>query len=110
MPKARVYSRYSRKSVALLGKMISFHRKERGLTAHDLADRAGISRTTLQKIEKGNMNCEIGIAFEVAALVGLKLFDADLTTLAGMEEGFDTKISLLPKRVRTSKVALDDDF
>jgi len=110
MSNTRVYSHYSRKSAALLGKMISFYRKERKLTAHDLADRAGISRTTLQKIERGDMKCEIGLVFEVAALVGVKLFDADSTSLDSMEERFDNKISLLPKSIRTSKVEVDDDF
>ena len=30
------------------------------ITAQELADRAGISRGMLQRIEKGNLKCEIG--------------------------------------------------
>ena len=48
------------------------------MTAQDLADRAGISRGLLQRIEKGNLKCQIGAVFEAATLVGIKLFDADV--------------------------------
>lgn len=106
----RTYSPYNRKAVSLLGKMISAYRKERKVTTQDLADRAGISRTTLQKIEKGGMKSEIGIVFEVAALVGIELFDRDATSLDSIEEKFDNKIALLPKSIRTSTKDVDDAF
>ena len=106
----RAYSSYSRKAVTLLGKMISVYRKERKITTQDLADRAGISRTTLQKIEKGGMKSEIGIVFEIAALVGIRLFDVDSTALESIEEKFDNKIALLPKSIRYSKKDVDDAF
>lgn len=108
--KTKTYSRYTRKASELLGKMIRLNRKERGLTAQDLADRAGISRTTLQKIEKGDLKCEIGIVFEVAALVGVKLFDSDLPSLSPLEARIDDIIALLPKSIRPSKKGVDDDF
>ncbi len=108
--KTRAYSRYSQKATAILGELIGFHRKERKLTAQDLADRAGISRTTLQKIEKGDMKCEIGIVFEVAILVGIKLFDRDISSLEALEENILDKTALLPKRIRTPKESVDDNF
>lgn len=108
--KTRAYSRYSHKAVALMGNMIRLYRKERKLTAQDLADRAGISRTTLQKIEKGDMKCEIGIVFEVAALVGVRLFDADSTSLDTLEGRIKDKIALLPTSIRLSKRHINDDF
>ena len=79
MPKSitRTYSRYSRDAAALLGALIRQARNERKLTAQELADRAGISRGLLQRIEKGNLKCEIGAVFETAAIIGVKLFDAD---------------------------------
>jgi DNA-binding XRE family transcriptional regulator len=110
MSYTRTYSLYSRKAASLLGTMISFYRKERKLTSQNLADRAGISRATLQKIEKGDMKCEIGIVFEVAALVGVKLFNADFISLQSIEEKFDDKIALLPKSIRPSKQDVDDAF
>ena len=57
--------------------MIREARNERKFTAQELADRAGISRGLLQRIEKGNLKCEIGAVFEVATIVGIKLFEAD---------------------------------
>ncbi len=71
---ARTYSRYSREAVALLAGLIRATRKQRKLTAQEVADRAGISRGRLQRIEKGYATCEIGAVFEVATIVGVKLF------------------------------------
>jgi len=110
MPHARVYSPYNRKATALLGQIIHLYRKEKKWTAHELAERAGISRTTLQKIEKGDMKCEIGIVFEVAALVGIKLFEADSASLDSMKERLENKLTLLPKRIRTTKMDVNDEF
>jgi DNA-binding XRE family transcriptional regulator len=80
------------------------------MTEADLADRAGISRRTLQKIERGDLTIAIGFAFEVAALVGIKLFDADTGRLAQDLERIHDKIALLPKRVRKpqSEDVIDD--
>lgn len=108
--KNRTYSRYSREGVTLLGKMIRLYRTERKFTTQDLADRAGISRTTLQKIEKGDMKCEIGLVFEIATLVGIKLFETDTMSLGSLEERVEDKISLLPKSIRKSKRPVSDDF
>ncbi len=106
----RTYSRYSQQAASLMGKMVCLHRKTRKLTAQDLADRAGISRTTLHKIETGNMKCEIGIVFEVAALVGVRLFDADPISLDSLQERIEDKIALLPKSIRVDKESVDDEF
>lgn len=108
--KARTYSVYSRKAVALMGKLIQLHRKERKMTLIDLADRIGISRTTLHKIENGDMKCEIGIVFEAAALVGVKLFATDPIPINFLQERIEDKIALLPKSVRQSKESIDDNF
>lgn len=112
MPKSvtRTYSRYSREAVALLAGLIRTARKEKKLTAQEMADRTGISRGLLLRIEKGDMKCEIGVVFEVATLVGLKLFDADETTLTRQRRQVEDKLSLLPKSVRKSTKAVDDDF
>ena len=106
----RTYSNYSQKAVNLLGEMILLHRKKRKMTTQDLADRAGISRTTLYKIEKGDMKCEIGLVFEVAVLVGIKLFETRLTTIDSLHESIENKIALLPDRIRKLKGRLEDEF
>jgi len=112
MPKSitRTYSRYSRDAAALLGALIREARNERKLTAQELADRAGISRGLLQRIEKGNLKCEIGAVFEVATIVGVKLFDADESTLTKYLRQTKEKLALLPKSIRKKSKAVRDDF
>ncbi|KAA9129586.1 helix-turn-helix transcriptional regulator [Marinihelvus fidelis] len=112
MPKSikRTYSRYSRDATALLGGLIRAARKERKLTAQELADRAGISRGLLQRIEKGDLKCEIGAVFEVATLVGVRLFDSDEPTLARHLGQTRDKLALLPKSVRKKRATVQDDF
>jgi transcriptional regulator with XRE-family HTH domain len=112
MPKSsiRTYSRYSRDAVALLGGLIRSARKERRLTTQEVSDRAGISRGLLQRIEKGDPKCAIGAMFEVATIVGVKLFDADQTTLTKHIRQTEDKLALLPKSVRKATKPVDDDF
>jgi len=112
MPKSitRTYSRYSRDAMALLGGLIREARKARRLTAQEVADRAGISRGLLQRIEKGDLKCEIGAVFEVATIVGVKLFDADETILSRHLSQTRDKLALLPKSIRKKSRAVRDDF
>ena len=105
---ARAYSHYTRQAISLLAGLIKLYRKNLKMTAQDLAARAGISRSTLHKIERGDMKCEIGLVFEVAALVGLKFFDADKGSIANLNETVQNRIVLLPKNIRRRKV--DDEF
>lgn len=112
MPKSisRTYSRYTRDAAALLGALIRDARHERKLTAQELADRVGISRGMLQRIEKGNPKCEIGAVFEAAKIVGVALFDADESTLAKYLNQARGKLAVLPKSVRKKSTAVRDDF
>ena len=112
MPKqaTRTYSRITRHAAALLSKQIRIARKERKMTAQELADRAGISRGLLQRIEKGNLKCQIGAVFEVATLVGINLFDTDELSLTARIRQADDKIALLPKHIYPDKKVVDDDF
>ena len=106
----RVYSRYSQEAIVLLGNLIRTARKERKMTAQEVADRAGISRGLLQRIEKGDPKCEIGATFEVATILGVKLFDAKATTLTKHIRQTEEKLALLPKSVRKKVKAVDDAF
>ena len=106
----RTYSRYTREASTLLGSMIRTARLERKLTAQEVADRAGISRGLLQRIEKGDLKCEIGVVFEVAAILGIQLFDADETGLTKLVRQTEDKLALLPKSVRKKHRVVRDDF
>lgn len=85
-------------------------RKERKFTAQEVADRAAISRGLLQRIEKGDLKCEIGAVFEVATIVGVKLFDVDDAALAKHLRQTEEKLALLPKSVRRKTSVVHDDF
>lgn len=111
MSKQRTYSKQVLEAVGLLGKLIQLHRRQRKWSEQNLADRVGISRATLQKIEKGEMTCAIGLVFEAAALVGVNLFEQDTYPLAHRLEQTGDKLALLPRRIRTpTKKVVDDDF
>lgn len=112
MPKSitRTYSRHSREAAALLAGLIRTARKERRLTVQDVADRAGISRGLLQRIEKGDMKCEVGVVFEVAAIVGIRLFDADGPALSQQLRQTEATLTLLPKSIRKPTQVADDAF
>lgn len=106
----RTYSRYTREAASLLAKEVQLGRKRRKWTEHELADRVGISRATLQKIEKGDLTVAIGLVFEVAALVGVTLFDEERTSLAAHIVRTDDKLALLPSAVRKRRKSVDDEF
>ena len=109
-PAQRSYSRYAREAAELLGLMIHAARVERELTVTEVAERAGVSRGLIQRIEKGEMGSAIGAAFEVAAIVGLQLFEASPATLTQHLSMQRDKLTLLPKSVRTGRAKVKDDF
>lgn len=76
-PEERTYTEFTTESILLLGQMIKLARKQRGMSEVDLAMQAGINRGTLNKIERGDLGISVGLFFEAATLVGLKLFDTD---------------------------------
>lgn len=110
MTKQRTYSKYSCDAVTLLGQLIKLGRKQRKWTEQNLAERAGISRATLQKIENGEMSCAIGLVFEVAALVGVNLFEQERIPLSASIEHTRDKIAVLPKRIHPTAMDVDDEF
>lgn len=109
-PASRAYSRYSRDAVVLLGQMIRLERISRKLTIAELAERAGVSRGLIQRIEQGDPGCAIGVVFEVATIVGIKLFGADQTTLTSSIVSHQRTLTLLPSSSRPSQKAIKDDF
>lgn len=109
-PAQRSYSRYAREAAELLGLMIHNARIERDLTIANVSERAGVSRGLVHRIEKGEMGCSIGAIFEVAAIAGLRLFEAEPTTLTRHLSMARDKLTLLPRAVRTGTTKVKDDF
>lgn len=108
--KTRCYSRYTRQAIDLLGMLVRTGRIERRMTAQELSERAGISRDLLYRIEKGDPRVELGAAFEVAAIVGVPLFEPDPEELRERGRQAAEKVALLPKAVRRRQADVKDDF
>lgn len=112
MPKSvvRSYSHYTQQALSLLAALIRAARLEQKLSAQELAERAGISRSMLHRIEKADPKCEIGASFEVARIVGVSLFETEPSRLAMHLKQTNDKLRLLPKSARTSNKVVKDDF
>lgn len=92
----------ARRTAQTLGDYLSTFRRLQGLTAEQVADRAGISRTTLRKLEQGDASVGLDVFLEVCRVLGVLDF-----VLEGMNP-YETALGQalverqlsLPKRVR----------
>ncbi|MBU2582591.1 MAG: helix-turn-helix domain-containing protein [Alphaproteobacteria bacterium] len=109
-PAQRAYSRTTIEAGRLLGQMICLARKEQRTPAQELADRIGISRATLQRIEKGDLKTALGLYFEAATLLGVTLFTLDEAGLASARRTLQDKLVLLPQPPRRPSAEVDDEF
>ena len=111
MPKIRrPCSHYAKDAAILLGQLIRKARIEQKMTAEEMADRAGVSRGLLRRIENGDLGCAIGAVFEVAAIVGVRLFDADERMVSASVQSNNAIMTLMPKAIRAPRVKPDDVF
>ncbi|MBA4806321.1 helix-turn-helix transcriptional regulator [Brevundimonas sp.] len=108
--KKQSYARYTLSAASLLGRMIELERKSRRMTAQDLAERLGVSRGTVQRLEEGNPKVELGLALEACALMGVRLFDEDAAGLTARLDEAGKRLALLPKYARPLSTVVDDDF
>lgn len=114
MPKQKLTTQSMPIAVALaierFGRNIARARKRRGLKQTELAIKAGISKVTMQSVERGSSTTGIGSYF--ACAWALALLD-ELTNLLAPErdeEGKALEARLTPQRVRGQTRELDDDF
>lgn len=106
----RTYSRQNLEGLELLAQAIRVGRIERKISAQVLADRAGISRSLLQRIENADPTCSIGAVFEAATIAGVSLFESEPGRLQTHRAVLTEKLSLLPRRPRKSERVIHDDF
>lgn len=109
-PTDRSYSRYAREAMSLLGRTIRIARIERKLTTAEVAERAGISRSLLQRIEQGDPGTSLGAVSETATVVGVPLFEAERDRLATHNAAADARLALLPKAARARRREVKDAF
>lgn len=89
------------RTLTTLGENIRYARLRRDLSSEQIAERAGIARNTLIKIEKGDEGGAIGYYFRVLAVLGL---DKDLMLVAKDDElGRKLQDAKLTVKERASK-------
>ena len=110
MKRARPYLPTTRDALSVLGAQIAVARRELGWTAAELADRVGVSAPVVSRLENGHPTIQIGTVFEAAVLCGVRLFGVEASELSRLAAEERTRKALLPARVRTTRVELDDDL
>jgi transcriptional regulator with XRE-family HTH domain len=107
---AHASSRYAGNALTLLADTIRTARVEQRMSQAVLAERAGISRALLSRIEHADRGCAIGSVFEVAAILRVPLFGLDGPSLAQAAARAADRLTLLPAVVRRPRTPVDDDF
>ena len=111
MERVRTYSRATKLVAEILGGRIRAGRKERRMPERELAERVGISRSTLRKIERGDLRVELGVTLEAALVVGVPLLGApDVASLRTERALLNDRLALLPQRARPKARKVYDDF
>lgn len=110
MKKELFYSRSTDHAITALGSQIAVARKEVGWTVNDLAERLGVTRQLVSRIEKGSSSVAIGTVFEAAHLCGVNLFGRSGAGLQDFADLQRARNALLPDRVRRNPDIVDDDF
>ncbi|WP_426565456.1 helix-turn-helix domain-containing protein [Angustibacter sp. McL0619] len=98
----RPLSSKARRTAHTLGEYLTTFRRLQGLTAAQVADRAGITRLTLRRLEHGEATVGLDVFLEVCRVLGILDF-----VVAGMNP-YETALGQalaeqnleLPKRVR----------
>ena len=109
MKRSRPYSPLTIEAARLLGRLVGAARREHRWTLDELAERVGVTRTTISKVERGDLTVGLGVAFEAAAVLGIPLFGADDNRRRMEAARTDDRLAVLPKSVRMP-APVDDDF
>jgi len=97
-------------ALVVLGAQVAAARRDLGWTAAELAERLGVSAPLVSRIETGHPSVQVGTVFDAAVLCGVRLFTPDSGELSRLASTERSRLALLPKRVRQSRVELSDDF
>lgn len=100
----------AQEALSVLGTRIRIARADKGWTQRQLAERIGSQQKTISAIESGQPSVAVGTVFKAAAMVGVRLFDAEGDELARLRRRGEETVGLLPRRVRPRELTVDDDF
>ncbi len=95
-----------RRALRKLGHDVRDARLRRRIPAAVLAKRASISRTTLNKLEKGQPGVSIGIVATVLFVLGMADRLGQLADIRSDEQGLALDEERLPQRIRRKKRSL----
>lgn len=99
----------TQEALEVLGASIRVGRLRRQWSLAELAERVGVSRPTIQKVERGDPTVALGTVFEAATLVGVALFESD-TARRRHATAQRAELALLPASARRSDTGVNDDF
>ena len=109
--KKQNYARYTLAALERLGQLVAIARREQRMTAQDLADRIGVARGMIQRLEVGNPKIDIGVAFEACTILSIPLLgEEDAATMTLRSDESRKLLALLPRYARARAVELADDF
>lgn len=83
-----------------LGEAIVQARKRRGLTQDTLATQAGLSKPTIQRLEKGHTHLSVGRLFDLLDVLDPQLLEQVISVVEADELGQAMQAQRLPERVR----------
>lgn len=89
-----------KRALAKLGDDIRSARLRRRIPTTVMAERAFITRTTLQKVERGDPGVSLGIYAVVLFILGLTPRLAELADARADERGLQLEEERLPQRIR----------
>lgn len=92
-----------KRALKQLGQDLRIARKRRRIPMHLAAERASISRATLNKIEKGDGGVSLGAYARVLFILGMIGHLAELVGSASDQLGLELEEENLPKRIRIPK-------
>lgn len=97
-----------------LGELIALGRKERKFTQAELAERVGVSRMTIVRIERGAPEVAVGHYLTSAWILGLPILAwsdfAGVRSESSLVPFLENLRRQLPQRIRTENKALNNEF
>jgi transcriptional regulator with XRE-family HTH domain len=91
-----------RRALLKLGQDLSHARRRRRISTEIMAERASISRTTLNKVESGDPGVSIGIYARVLFVLGLTERLGSIADVTSDAVGLELDEEQLPQRIRSA--------
>ncbi len=104
------YSKRNKMYLEHFSNLLQNERKTRNFTIEDLGSRCGVSRKTIAKALCGDPTVKIGIYFEIAVVLNVPLFEQEINRFEELARTTKKYGQLLPMRVRSARIKMDDDF